>query len=87
MNGEGPSLESLGQPKKPIFYAIVTEGVCNIGKVKSLIKHCALLDPDTGYKKAEEILFKNFSRKNVIAHLDKYHIFGKMSSYQAGGLQ
>jgi len=37
------------------------------GKAKRLIEHSALLDPKKGYKKAKEILFENFGRKNVIA--------------------
>jgi len=37
------------------------------GNAKKLIEHCALLDPKEGYKKAKEILFENFGRKNVIA--------------------
>ena len=31
-DGDGPSLESLGQPRKDLSYAIVTEGVCNKGQ-------------------------------------------------------
>ena len=37
------------------------------GEAKKVIEFWLLLDPDEGYRKAKDILKKNFGRKNVIA--------------------